>query len=554
VLRSLRPSTWLYLISPTHFLSIMSLPNGLQPLAIKSLTNRHENFTQALTPNASFKLSIPGGMPDSKSEYRQTTANFQWLIKHAIDNNLRLRAIGKNWSFAKVGVTNGGMVDTNALMQTFAVRSSSVAPAYLAAGKLADNLFFTECGTTIHILEQLLEARNKSILASGGSNGQTIAGATSTGTHGGAFAFGAVHDAIVGLHLVCGPDRHVWLERASYPVVGQAFLDTLDVTEVIRDDDVFNAAVVSFGSFGFIHGIMLEVADMFWLKSYSKTSIAYDTGLKKAMTDCDFSELAKTLGMPHPKPGAEPYHFQLIFNPHQLDLTGEDGTKGPYVRVLYKYLAKPAGTIPPAKPGFIYGDDTMGVIQTLLDRLVPRQLIPPLVNVLYPQAIEHTNGWVGSIRDFFGSTSIRGKAASAAIGIDAKDSPQVLEEIVALNKKKAFPGILAMRWVKKTPATLGFTRFPITCVLELDGVECKPTSEFFVRVWNRLGELGIPFTMHWGKINFGIDADRVRKMYTDDNVDAWIAARNRLLDAPARAVFTNEFMETCGLDREVVIV
>ncbi|MBD2704079.1 FAD-binding protein, partial [Spirosoma sp. BT702] len=531
----------------------MSLPNGIQQLAVSSLTNRHENYTQPLTANASFKLTIPSGMPDSKSEYRQTTANFQWLIQHAIDNNLRLRAIGKNWSFTKVGVTNGGMIDTDALMQTFAIRSSSVAPAYLNAGKSADNLFFTECGTTIHILEQLLEARNKSIRASGASNGQTIAGATSTGTHGAAFDSGSVHDTIVGLHIVCGPNRHVWLERKSYPVAGKPFTDLLEVTDVIRDDDLFNAAVVSFGSFGFIHGVMLEIADLFWLKSYSINSVAYNSALKQAMTDCDFSGITTALNLPPATSDAAPYHFQIIANPHQFDVTGNDMARGPFVRILYKHLTKPIGAIPPPpKSGFTYGDDTMGLIQTLLDKLTPSKLVPSLVNALYPQAIENTNGWVGTMSDFFGNTNIRGKASSAAIGLDAKDSPQVLEEMIALNNKRgrAYPGIMAMRWVKQTPATLGFTRFPITCVLELDGIESELTRKFVERAWNRLDELNIPFTMHWGKVNFGLTADRVRKMYTDAKVDAWLTARQQLLDAPARAVFTNEFMENCALDQD----
>ncbi|MCK8492848.1 FAD-binding protein [Spirosoma sp. RP8] len=532
----------------------MRLPNGLQQLVVSEVTNRHENFTQPLTAGASFKLTIPSGLPDSKSEYRQTTANFQWLIKHAIDNKIRLRAIGKNWSFAKVGVTNGGMVDTDALMQTFAIRNTSVAPAYLAAGQSADNLFFTECGTTVHILEQLLEARNKSIRASGASNGQTIAGATATGTHGAAFDYGAVHDAIVGLHIVCGPNKHVWLERQSYPVAGKPSTDLLAVTEVIRDDDLFNAAVVSFGSFGFVHGIMLETDDLFWLKSYSAKSVAYTDGLKKAMTDCDFSGIATILRLPAATADAKPYHFQLIVNPHQFDPSGADATRGPFVRILYKHRTKPiAAAPPPPKPGFIYGDDTMGLIQTLLDRLTPRKLVPALVNALYPQALEDTDGWVGTMRDFFGNTNVRGKASSAAIGIDSNDSPRVLEEIIAMNAQSAFPGVMGLRWVKRTPATLGFTRFPITCVLELDGVESSLTRQFLQRIWTRLETLDIPYTQHWGKVNFNLDGDRVRRQYGNKAVDDWIVARQHLLDAPTRAVFTNEFMERCGLDKELIL-
>lgn len=534
----------------------MDLPNGLQLLDISELTNKHENFTQKLTPNASFKLRIPTVPADLRGAYRRTTANFQWLIRHAIDNGLRLRAIGKNWSFAKVGVTNGGMIDANALTTTFGLRATSVDPAYIAKGKSAGNLIFTECGLTVHLLEKMLEESNKSVRASGASNGQTIAGAISTGTHGAAFDFGAVQDTVVGIHLVCGPDRHVWLERASNPVTAANFTTNLGISDVLRDDDLFNATLVSFGSFGFIHGLLLEVEELFWLKSYSTNNVPYGAALKKAMTDCDFSGIADQFTPPLPAPSAseKPYHFQVMINPHQLDLTGADKEKGAFVRVLYKHTTKPDdGVPPPPKPDFIYGDDTLGLMQKILDVLKPRQLIPTLVNRLYPAALENTNGWVGTMMDFFPPTDIRGKAVSAAIGMDSTDSPRVLEKIIELNAESAFPGVLGLRWVKQTEATLGFTQFPITCVLELDGIDSTLTTKFLKRVWDTLEAEGIRYTMHWGKINTGLTADRVRAMYTDDQVDAWLTARQELLDAPTRAVFTNEFMETCGLNRELVL-
>ena len=532
----------------------MDLPNGLESLDVDELTNKHENFTQPLMPNASFKLRIPTVPADTRGAYRQTTANFQWLIRHAIDNGLRMRAIGKNWSFAKVGVTNGGMVDTDALTTTFSLRTASLDPAYIARGKSASNLLFTECGMTVHLIEQLLEGGQKSIKASGASNGQTIAGATSTGTHGAAFNFGAVHDTIVGIHLVCGPDRHVWLERATNPVTKSTFTDNLGISEVKRDDALFNAAVVSFGSFGFVHGLLLEIEDLFWLKSYSKTSVPYGDALKKAMTNCDFSGIVNQFNPPLPPPAAadeKPYHFQLMVNPHQIDLTGANPALGAFVRILYKHATKPADAVPPPpKPDFTYGDDTLGLMQKLLDLLKPGILVPTLVNQLYPAAIEETNGWVGTMMDFFAPTDIRGKAASAAIGMDSRDSPRVLEKIIELNKESAFPGVLGLRWVKQTPATLGFTRFPITCVLELDGIESTLTTQFLERVWSSLEAEGIPYTMHWGKLNFGLTATRIRTMYP--NLNDWLTARQELLDTQTQAVFTNEFMETCGLNQEVV--
>jgi hypothetical protein len=116
-----------------------------------------------------------------------------------------------------------------------------------------------------------------------------------------------------------------------------------------------------------------------------------------------------------------------------------------------------------------------------------------------------------------------------------------------LNATMAFAGGLALRFVKGTPALLGFTKFPKTCVLEMDGVDSATSRKFFNLVWNRFEELGIDYTLHWGKINFNLDEPRVRRMYGDTNVNKWLAARRTLMSDATRDVFTNDFMERCGL-------
>lgn len=529
----------------------MSLPNGIEALPMAEWTNQHENFTQRLQPSACFKLRIPN-LTTSQAQYRQTTANFQWLIRYGIEHNVRMRAIAKGWSFSEVAVTNGGLVDTMALRQSFALQPSMVAPAYQTAGRTADNLFFTECGMSIIGLEQQLEPRKKSVRASGASNGQSIAGALSTGTHGGAFRFGSIQETVVGLHIVTGPDRHVWLERASYPVAAPKFTDWLGVTDVWRDDELFNAALVSFGSFGFIHGVLLEVEPLFLLEESSSPRVPYREGVKRLMTHLDLTGLQPWLQLPLNDPTRQPYHLTIIINPHQFDPTGADPNRGVFVQLLFK---APYRSVYPHRPapasGFIYGDSSLGLISTVLDHLgnAGVALVPTLVNRLYPLALERNNGTAGTMSETFDNTNIRGKAASAAIGIDNRDVLRVLAEVHALNQQTPFPGVLGLRFVKGTKATLGFTRFPVTAVLEFDGVEARVTRRFLEMIWARLEILNIAYTLHWGKINFNLTEPRLRKMYGDTAVNQWLGCRHRLLDALTRRVFTNPFMERCGLDK-----
>ena len=81
---------------------------------------------------------------------------------------------------------------------------------------------------------------------------------------------------------------------------------------------------------------------------------------------------------------------------------------------------------------------------------------------------------------------------------------------------------------------------------ELDGVDSGISRIFFKKVWDRLEELDIPYTLHWGKINFQLNPSLLQKMY-GDNIAKWKDCRNNLLNEKSRKVFTNEFMVKCGL-------
>ena len=72
--------------------------------------------------------------------------------------------------------------------------------------------------------------------------------------------------------------------------------------------------------------------------------------------------------------------------------------------------------------------------------------------------------------------------------------------------------VVSLRYVQGSSATLAFTYFPTTCVLEIDGVQSSRTNDFYMRVWDRLERQGIPYTFHWGK-QHNLDAARVRRLY-----------------------------------------
>lgn len=517
------------------------LPKGISKLPIQQWSNKHENFTHQLVPNTSFKVRNPKG-GTRKERYLATTKNFQWLIKEATTKNFKLRAIGSGWSFTKVGVTEGGLIDTASLNFSFPITQKYASSQY---AKQPEDLYFLQCGAIIHEVNTRLAAKNpqRSIKASGASNGQTIAGALSTGTHGAAIHVGAIPDFVVGLHIITGADKHIWLERASYPVASQELVSWLDA-DLVQDDALFNAALVSFGSFGFIHGIMIETEPQFLLTEHREGPITYDNTLKNAMKTLDFSGL----NLPGTGLTGDMYHFEVLFNIHEFE--PNNAAKGAFVKYMFKKPFQLPHTPLQRSNDFTYGDDLLGIISTVLDKLPGSgKLIPAMVNLMFGMAFKPEPPRVGTIREMFNYTKFRGKVASAAIAIDIQDSTKAVELVVEVNKQKPFPGGLSLRYVKGTKATLGFTKFSKTCVFEMDGVDGQPARDFFQAVWDKFEQQNIRYTLHWGKINFNLTEARVKQMYGTAAVQSWIDARNQLLDTAALPVFTNQFLEQCGLDK-----
>ena len=180
--------------------------------------------------------------------------------------------------------------------------------------------------------------------------------------------------------------------------------------------------------------------------------------------------------------------------------------------------------------------------------------IKPLVNTFFQSTLRAAQPAPKTIGETFRHTRFKGKIASAALAIATSDIFRVIEIILELNAKQPFAGGIALRFVKGTAALLGFTKFEKSCVLEMDGVDAEITRSFFKEVWLRLEAKNISYTLHWGKLNFILNEQRVRRMYGDESVNKWLRCRASLLDASTRSVFTNDFMIQCGLDKVPPIV
>jgi hypothetical protein len=513
-------------------------------------TSVHQNATQIC--GRLYDVFLPPSDPTLVvQDMADTVAHLQALLGLAMTttpNPTRLHRIGSGWSLSTAPIVSANSSDvwilsTFGMSLIWKMQPPQIDPAY--QGPASGALYLVQGGRNIRDLNDTVEGDGQSLKTSGASNGQTIAGAISTSTHGSAFQYGSMPEFIVGIQLVTGPTTNVLLERASYPVVTAAFAAQLGA-RLIRDDDLFNAALVSFGSFGIVAALMVETVSIYLLQG-QRIHVSVDNTFLQAMNTLNLSAL------PLNHPGETPWHFEVTFLASEFTSVSNPIQGHGYVQTFYKNLYPPGRQYNrPALPnGASPGASLLGVVGSLANLVGPDWFQGVLRNglPLYPPATTPPAPPVyGTSGETFngGINPTPGKAMSMEMGIPADQSGAVLQLMLGLPAIANYLGVISYRWVKQTSAMLGWAKFPLTATIEFNAAFNSDTTAFYQSVWAALTHAGIPFTLHWGQMN-NFTPSIVRGMY-GSAIDNWLACRNRLMTGTAQAVFSSDFLISAGLD------
>ncbi|MEO8374018.1 MAG: hypothetical protein ABI471_02245 [Sphingomonas bacterium] len=439
----------------------------------------------------------------------------------------------------------------------------------------ADFVALTSGGTSLFDLATWAEGRNRTIHTSGTFLVPTIAGSFGTSSHGSRIGYGGIQEMVLGMHLIVGRDEHVWIERASAPVLSVAGLAKLAIggksPRLVRDDDRFEDALVHLGGMGIVNGVAIGLVANDRYSVMRRVTLLTPAFLK-AVAASDFTAIGKLLDC-----GSSPDFYELTINPHKLfndaamntmyfrsnrvPLTPAGPLKMPRLAEVVFELgdkmltsaqnAPPfipngkkamAAASPATVPSWVFsllinassvfayylGLKQFDMPNTYFDPDDPQLPIPYRWSEMHPGAI--TGGKPGALYN-----------ASFALPVERLDV--ALPLICKAVQKLAPSFVFTVRFVDKadgTDGTLAFTRFEKNAVIEIDGLsplvciaakaQVNPDLSYARKlkaaldvlagtvpegaklVRKALHDNGIPYSMHWAKLG-GLDKAKVYADY-----------------------------------------
>ena len=249
-------------------------PSDIFAIAWTSSTfrNWHRNVTRNM---------VPTKIPTSLSELVEAVVGAEAA-------GAKVATMGSGWSYSDCVMPSRDtvhLVDTSKLNKPLThllpgVLRGAITPVFPASQQailtaavgppppIASCLIHVEAGITVHELNRMLDQDLTPPLAMptlGGSNGQSIAGAFSTGTHGANPNLPPIADFVRALHLVGPGGQQWWIEPASRPITARTAMEARkargDIDPCIKlvyDDDLFFSCLVSMGCAGVIYAVVVE--------------------------------------------------------------------------------------------------------------------------------------------------------------------------------------------------------------------------------------------------------------------------------------------------------
>jgi hypothetical protein len=417
-----------------------------------------------------------------------------------------------------------------------------------------------------------------------------MAGCINTATHNSALAVGAMQDMVLGIHLLTAT-KNVFIQKESNRVVTKDYLSEIGADELIENDDLFNAVVVSGGTFGIVHGYLIETERLFKLRIETK-NFPYSE-CSKAIYSLNVTSLGFKLQNQN---GDEttPWHMDAYVNPF-----APESTTGCKVRVMEKIhlndreieSAKRRGM--DYKPNY-YGDglDFQNAISEFFNGFKND------VGDLFGSTgeISGDNSWTTSIATD-GANNIPGVAAlkrfvygagiqffmedivlfkgtaypmemygwdgveayfsfepypriSLELAVSMEDAATAVDYLTAVVHDNPAPTLFQLRFVKSSTANLCPGRYGnVSAHINFPSFDIPDTKNMYKVMQQTLEEnrAETPFTYHFGKV-VPLSAEVSQKSYGAD-LDRFKELREDFLQDHEMYIFSSNFTDAIGFTK-----
>ena len=442
----------------------------------------------------------------------------QSLVSETGSRRLTMKAVGSGHAWSDVALTDGVMVLPDNLRAVLPLERDTLKAS---APKL---LFRVESGITIRQLNKALDAAGLALFNMGGYDGQTIAGATSTATHGSGIEFPPLSDAIESLEIVPAGGRVHRIEPGNGITDPAAFARRHPGVRLLQDDATFYSVIVGLGCMGVITSVILRVTEKYWL-----TERRWTVPWREVRALLARGEVLR-----------EHRHYEVLVNPHPLDgvnlalITTRDPAVPPVVESPFlerNFLVALGSILPPAllEPEPDKAPQQLNLALKLLAREPYTRVSYEVLNIGAPNNIQ----------------AVSAELAFPMEGnryLEAVDRLLELAEIQRAVAGRCHSSPVSLRFVKASKAYLAPQSGRDTCMMEIIfGKGTVGANELIYLYENELGKYGA--RPHWGQLNFVTGGHPVlRRMYP--RYDSWLATYRKL---NSNHLFDSAFAKRVGI-------
>ncbi|HYE27225.1 MAG TPA: FAD-binding protein [Allosphingosinicella sp.] len=491
--------------------------------------NYHKTGTSTLRRRFGLRSA---GLGTGRDDLREGAEAVRTWLNEAKDAGVRIRPVGGAWSPSNIQIVEDGwMLNTRRFNRCFRLAPGDFADP--AAD--SDAFLLVEGGIQIDEINDKLEAAgmDRSLRSTGASNGQTIAGACATGTHGSVLGAGGIQDHVCAVQIVTPGGIH-WIEPST-PLMSDAFISATGAGQVRRSDEAFAAAQVAVGALGVVTAMVLRTRPLFYLQAILKV-IDFRRDDLQLLADGDFRAFSGRHGLPE-----DPYFVMVITNPYK------PFKRKAVVRFLYERtdLSGCRRVETPAELGAGYDSFTM--LGWVLHNLPWARgwILQKIMTLAVGKGITEQDKHVGTWGETTETHKPLARLFTGALFFDRADLPRIFERGCAAFAGAGGATAVTLRFMKGPHGLLSPARWAETAGMDCDGPDSPRTRTAFRRMMAVLDEAGIPFTRHWGKFN-ELDAERVERDYGGD-LHRWKRVRDDLLPAADRGLFRTRVLDHWGL-------